>query len=284
MTPLEDELYKAPQQQPQKHNCRKGQPRTKADAPTESTTSSLDSCKIAVNPVTGCPSSVTSPSPDQAQPLGGSPDIENCQKSHKTVTPKSPEDSITSIASHEDGVPPGARKNPSPWLTYFCVAIWFASAGAVAVGIGCVVTDMCQAADPVTEAPTSPPTPTRTESPSAAPSDPSRIVGGWGVDDKDRFPFFGDWWWGCGTSLIAPDVVLTAAHCRDPKLREPISFLTTTADNANAEYVVKPVQYKVHPDYNPQLGEAFDFMLLKLETPIETITPIRLNTDRKSVV
>ena len=114
----------------------------------------------------------------------------------------------------------------------------------------------------------------------------SRIVGGSPVTDKTRYPFVGDWWFGCGVSLIAADLALTAAHCEDAEtLREhPIAFGTLQADDAGAAndaegaHLVYAYDYRIHPWHDPtNPGEPFDMMILRLEDPILDIAPIRLN-------
>ena len=106
----------------------------------------------------------------------------------------------------------------------------------------------------------------------------ARIVGGNNVLDPAKYPFFGDWWYGCGCSLVAPDIALTAAHCEDSKLSEPISFGSLYEEDLSAEYVVYAYDYRVHPWFNAEEGESFDFMLLQLEEPVWLPT-ISLNRD-----
>lgn len=106
----------------------------------------------------------------------------------------------------------------------------------------------------------------------------TRIVGGSSVGSPIKYPFFADWWKGCGGSLVASDIVLTAAHCEDPSLSEPLSFGSLEYHDPNASSVVYPISYKVHPGYDVSNGRSNDFMLLQLETSV-SLPIIQLNNN-----
>jgi len=97
----------------------------------------------------------------------------------------------------------------------------------------------------------------------------TRIVGGDPVSSRDKYPFFGYWWWGCGTVLVAPDVVLTAAHCeeRDFLRNFPIHFGTTRLNDRSARYEAFPIEYRIHPEHGGE-GDAYDFMVMKLDRSV----------------
>jgi len=111
----------------------------------------------------------------------------------------------------------------------------------------------------------------------------SRIVSGSPVSSATEFAWFGDWWWGCGCSLVAPDLCLTAAHCQDDELRDPVSFgkidmssSSAADDGIHLSYVS---EYRTHPNYTSSDGDLNDFMLLRLEKPLFGVKPIQLNRD-----
>ncbi|CAB9496863.1 Plasminogen (Fragment) [Seminavis robusta] len=105
----------------------------------------------------------------------------------------------------------------------------------------------------------------------------TRIVGGTQVG-MDEFPFYGDWEWGCGTSLIGPNMVLTAAHCEDSSRGDPIRFRTNIADDPMATpYYVD--DYWVHPLYDPTFGESFDYMVMRLTSVVNNPEYALLNDD-----
>ena len=84
-----------------------------------------------------------------------------------------------------------------------------------------------------------------------------RIIGG-GIAPEDEYPWFYSAN-GCGGSLIAPDIVLSAAHCQP-------SF----------------IHYKYSLYLHPQYGEhdayvTNDYMIVKLENPIFDVTPVTLD-------
>jgi secreted trypsin-like serine protease len=103
----------------------------------------------------------------------------------------------------------------------------------------------------------------------------SRIVGG-NPAGTDEFKFFASLDIGCGGSLIAPDIVLTAAHCAGDIHTARIG--SNNIDSGGSLHTV--TTQCQHPDYNPKTT-ANDYMLLKLETPVDTDTypVIQLNNN-----
>jgi len=105
-----------------------------------------------------------------------------------------------------------------------------------------------------------------------------RIVGGYAVPSGTQYAFMANWWKGCGGSLVAPDVVLTAAHCEQVGLESPFSFGSIQHNDENAPHVVYGQDYKIHPAYNQILGNQYDLMLIKLKEPV-WYQPINLNAN-----
>lgn len=93
-----------------------------------------------------------------------------------------------------------------------------------------------------------------------------RIIGGEIVSSpNDEYPWFyrGD---GCGASLVAPDILLTAAHCE-------ISF-----DNSKYEKLF------IHPSYTEYFDDHVenDFMVVKLKDPINNVALVTLDDGKFS--
>lgn len=84
----------------------------------------------------------------------------------------------------------------------------------------------------------------------------------------------------CSGALIAPDLVVTVGHC---VVDFPASSLSVSVDSENVfdGTIHQVVDRVVHPGYEP--GEGFltdplanDIALLRLDTPVTAITPVRL--------
>jgi Trypsin len=112
-----------------------------------------------------------------------------------------------------------------------------------------------------------------------------RIIGGQNAP-KGRFPWFVRTYGGvqdstgavtgCGGSLIAPDIVLTAAHCETPAFVEVSAYNLEQRDKSLQRKVVANTR---HPEYPQKLQIDYDVMILKLETPFTEVEPIQLNVD-----
>ena len=78
---------------------------------------------------------------------------------------------------------------------------------------------------------------------------------------------------------MAPDVVLTAAHCFNGEVESTIAYINrTTIYDASYEYPSPASFYRQHPDF---IAETYtnDIALVKLATAITEVTPALLNTN-----
>lgn len=103
----------------------------------------------------------------------------------------------------------------------------------------------------------------------------SRIVGGTTAIPGD-YPFYVKWG-GCGASLVAPDVILCAAHCAGQSsfVKAYVGRSSNFGSNTGFE---RSIDAKVvHPDYGRFDDINYDYMLMKLDRPVFDIDPIVLN-------
>jgi V8-like Glu-specific endopeptidase len=85
---------------------------------------------------------------------------------------------------------------------------------------------------------------------------------------------------GCTATLIAPDVVLTAAHCFDDDGDGELDagrmpdgfFLGPSWDAVSAEHAID--DFVLHPERTPTSRERWDVALIFLSEPIDDIAPI----------
>jgi len=122
----------------------------------------------------------------------------------------------------------------------------------------------------------------------------NRIVNGQDVQPSNRYPWFvrllgssedGADTHACGGVLIAPDLILTAAHCPDPTrayVGLSNSDLNSTGIYNNGVGVVKNVR---HPEYDGTSNSSsveYNIMISQLATDtsvVAAVTPIRMNFD-----
>ena len=113
----------------------------------------------------------------------------------------------------------------------------------------------------------------------------TRIIGG-SEAVEDRFSYavslLHSGQQGCGGSLIAKDVVLTAAHCESPSPPTSVILGRHNLNDSDGEGI--PVRVLLpHPEYREEIKFAEnDFMLIFLEgTPTaENVITVRLNSDQ----
>jgi secreted trypsin-like serine protease len=106
-------------------------------------------------------------------------------------------------------------------------------------------------------------------------------------DDEDRFPYVAflyfeqnDKAWRCGGTLIAEDVVLTAAHCipthGDHYSSVTLGGIETYDDNAQENFEL--TSYDIHPHFELEGYPLFDIALVRLDR-CSGIKPISLSRD-----
>jgi trypsin len=104
----------------------------------------------------------------------------------------------------------------------------------------------------------------------------NRIVGGTPAAENE-FKFMASLNVGCGGSLIAPNIILTAAHCAGN-----IKTVRIGSSKANSGGVIKSVTTEcMHPNYQSSTTRN-DYLLLKLQSPVDInqYPPIQLNNNK----
>jgi len=103
----------------------------------------------------------------------------------------------------------------------------------------------------------------------------SRIVGGFEAE-SGKYPFFVSWE-GCGASLIAKDVILTAAHCQGI-FQNTVRIGQYRKFGSMGQGLQRNIVQRIpHPKYSDS-DVNYDYMVMKLnEAVTDDYTPIQLN-------
>lgn len=108
--------------------------------------------------------------------------------------------------------------------------------------------------------------------------DENRIIGGT-TSAAGAWPFFVKMPDGCGGSLVAEDVVLTAGHCYDEFVNSVVVGASTHFVDAASQVRSIESEMRPHPDYG---GVRKDFMLFKITRVTKpNLKPIRFNNNPK---
>jgi secreted trypsin-like serine protease len=115
----------------------------------------------------------------------------------------------------------------------------------------------------------------------------TKIIGGNDADNGE-YKFYVQLFSGssgllCGGSLIAPNVVLTAAHC----FVDQLAYVSVGSYELASKYGKEEgyaehatiIDLVVHPSYNPEIALDYDLMLLKLDESFFRIPPVSLNSN-----
>ena len=113
-----------------------------------------------------------------------------------------------------------------------------------------------------------------------------RIVGGNVVNPPSRYPFMvsivskegtANPQHVCGGTLVAPNVVLSAAHCYNLADAIQIGRFDIGFDSTETFQELQIIEKRVHERYNAD-SQDFDYMMVKLESSVNSIyTPISLD-------
>jgi len=112
----------------------------------------------------------------------------------------------------------------------------------------------------------------------------SRIINGDEVPEG-RFPYYVSLYKNgfvdssnfiCGGSLVAPDMVLSAAHCGKHNSNIQVTVGSNKVDGSGGGTIVNITENIIHKEFSRQNIKS-DIMLLRLETAVFTQTPVTLN-------
>ncbi|MDQ3739804.1 MAG: serine protease, partial [Actinomycetota bacterium] len=118
----------------------------------------------------------------------------------------------------------------------------------------------------------------------AAPKAKASVVGGSGVP-SGAYPWIVAMSRGCGGSLVAPDRVLTAAHCVEDLRVDSLGLYVGAQQRQRGSLrydgiPVRAVDVATHPGYRSLHGggPANDVAVLQLSEPVQGVEPVRLAT------
>jgi trypsin len=99
-----------------------------------------------------------------------------------------------------------------------------------------------------------------------------KIVGGVEVSPKFKYPYM-VYAFGCGASLVAPNILLSAAHCGQ---LGAVQIGRHNLNNATENYeAFSVVESAVHPQFNPQTLD-YDYQMVRL-SGVSSFTPVELD-------